>query len=493
MALPEIPLDLVNELRSKLDGGDLSYVESAYKGGKLDLFKAHLTPADWIELPKRIVAKDLAWVKNLFGGLFSKLNLGGGAAAAATGGVAAGLSGAGGLSGAADSAKDAGGSMIGKIAGAGAGALGIGALVSLFKDKLFSGGKINWDWLHGEHKAGKLDSLKEHMSDGEWNQFGSKIEAKDEGWLKGILGKVPGLGALFGAGAAAAVVGGAVSAATGSMGKKVEETVTTATSKVAGSASATKAVAGKAVATEVARKGGLAWWKWLLPLLIIGGILAIALTQCNKDDKTKTVTPSTAAPKATTTVAAATTVAPTTTVKAAAVTTAAPATTTTAKAAATTTAAPATTTTAAPTTTSAPKPAAENLVACASEFKTLTKLLGDAGLVDTLKGAGPFTVFAPTDAAFAAVPKATLDQLAANPDLLKKVLTYHVVSGIVKSTDLKAGTAGTVANQNITIAAAGTSFTINGANIVKADKVCSNGVLHVIDKVLIPGDLPSVL
>jgi uncharacterized surface protein with fasciclin (FAS1) repeats len=511
MSLPEIPGELVSELRSKLDGGDLTYFESAYKSGKLDTFKAHLSPADWIELPKRIVAKDIAWVRNLFGGLFGKLNLGGGASAAGAagaaltgGGIAAGLSGAAdaantaGLSGAADAAKDAkdaGSGMVGKLVGAGAGALGIGALVTLFKDKLFSGGKINWDWLHGEHKAGNLDSLKEHMSDGEWKQFGSKIESKDEGWLKGILGKIPGLGALFGAGAAAAAVTGAVGAV-GATTKKVEEKVGGVTSSAKAGAQSTVT---KTVATQAAKKGGLAWWKWLLPLVVLGGLLIWGLTKCGSSSKT-TVSPTTGAPTTTTTAA------PATTAKAAEVTTtAAPATTvapvTTTAAPVTTTAAPAPTTTAAPApttaapapTTAAPAPAAENLVACVSPYKTLTKLLTDAGLVDTLKGPGPFTVFAPTDEAFAAVPKATLDQIAANPELLKRVLTYHVVAGAVKSTDLKLGSVATLNKSAITVGANGTNFTINSANVTKADKVCSNGVLHVLDKVLIPGDLPSVL
>jgi uncharacterized surface protein with fasciclin (FAS1) repeats len=122
----------------------------------------------------------------------------------------------------------------------------------------------------------------------------------------------------------------------------------------------------------------------------------------------------------------------------------------------------------------------------AGSFKTLAKLLTDAGLVETLKGAGPFTVFAPTDEAFAKVPKATLDALAADKAKLKAVLTYHVVAGkhlaadVVKMKEVK-----TVEGHSAKISTAG-GAKIDAATIVKTDVMASNGVIHVIDAVILP-------
>lgn len=121
----------------------------------------------------------------------------------------------------------------------------------------------------------------------------------------------------------------------------------------------------------------------------------------------------------------------------------------------------------------------------AGSFKTLVKLVGDAGLVDTLKGAGPFTVFAPTDEAFAKVPAATLEMLGKDKEKLKKVLLYHVVSGKVMAKDVKAGKVKTVNGQSATLATKG-EVTIDKAKVVKADIETSNGVIHVIDAVILP-------
>lgn len=141
----------------------------------------------------------------------------------------------------------------------------------------------------------------------------------------------------------------------------------------------------------------------------------------------------------------------------------------------------------------APNAAAKDIVAIASgdaQFKTLTKALGAAGLVTTLQGKGPFTVFAPTDAAFAALPKGTLDDLLkpANKVKLTKILTYHVVPGSVLSTSLKSGDVKSVEGGSLKVAVAAGKVTVSGANVVKADIKASNGVIHVIDKVLIPAD-----
>lgn len=121
----------------------------------------------------------------------------------------------------------------------------------------------------------------------------------------------------------------------------------------------------------------------------------------------------------------------------------------------------------------------------AGSFKTLVTAVKAAGLVETLKSAGPFTVFAPTDEAFAKLPAGTLEKLLANPAELKKVLTYHVVSGKVMAADVKAGKVKTVEGSSAMLATKG-GVTIDKANVVKTDIACSNGVIHVIDAVILP-------
>jgi uncharacterized surface protein with fasciclin (FAS1) repeats len=121
----------------------------------------------------------------------------------------------------------------------------------------------------------------------------------------------------------------------------------------------------------------------------------------------------------------------------------------------------------------------------AGDFKTLAVALEKAGLIDTLKGKGPFTVFAPTDAAFAKVPKADLDALLANKEKLAAVLTYHVVPGKVMAKDVKAGEVKSVQGSNLTVTTSG-GVKVDGANVVKTDIVADNGVIHVIDSVVLP-------
>ena len=126
----------------------------------------------------------------------------------------------------------------------------------------------------------------------------------------------------------------------------------------------------------------------------------------------------------------------------------------------------------------------------AGSFKTLVAAVKAAGLVDTLKGKGPFTVFAPTDEAFAKLPEGTVESLLKeeNLDKLKQILTYHVVSGDVRSDAVvKLTEAPTVMGKKIKIAVKDGKVMFNNANLVKADIGCSNGVIHVIDTVLIPG------
>ena len=121
----------------------------------------------------------------------------------------------------------------------------------------------------------------------------------------------------------------------------------------------------------------------------------------------------------------------------------------------------------------------------AGSFKTLAAALGAAGLVDTLKGKGPFTVFAPTDEAFAKIPKADLDALLKDKAKLTAVLTYHVVAGKVMAADVKAGKVKTVHGSELTVTTAG-GVQVNGAKVLKTDIVADNGVIHVIDTVVIP-------
>ncbi|MCY7305946.1 MAG: fasciclin domain-containing protein [Rhodoferax sp.] len=121
----------------------------------------------------------------------------------------------------------------------------------------------------------------------------------------------------------------------------------------------------------------------------------------------------------------------------------------------------------------------------AGNFKTLVSALKAAGFVDTLKGPGPFTVFAPTDDAFAKIPKADLDKLLANKTKLKSVLTFHVVSGKVMSTDIKPGMVKSVQGAQLTIDTRG-GVKVNNAKVVAADMAADNGVIHAIDTVLMP-------
>ena len=122
----------------------------------------------------------------------------------------------------------------------------------------------------------------------------------------------------------------------------------------------------------------------------------------------------------------------------------------------------------------------------AGNFKTLVAAVQAAGLVDTLKGPGPFTVFAPTDEAFAKIPKATLDGLLADKAALTKVLTYHVVPGKVMAKDVKAGKVKTVQGSELTVATDGGGVMVDNAKVVKTDIVADNGVIHVIDSVVLP-------
>lgn len=122
----------------------------------------------------------------------------------------------------------------------------------------------------------------------------------------------------------------------------------------------------------------------------------------------------------------------------------------------------------------------------AGQFNTLAKALTAAGLIDTLKGPGPFTVFAPTDAAFAKIPADKLNALLANKAALTKVLTYHVVPGTVMAADVKTGPVKTVQGQDLNIKVSSKGVRVNDATVTKTDILATNGVIHVIDQVVMP-------
>ncbi len=123
----------------------------------------------------------------------------------------------------------------------------------------------------------------------------------------------------------------------------------------------------------------------------------------------------------------------------------------------------------------------------AGSFNTLVTAVKAAGLLDTLKGEGPFTVFAPTDDAFAKLPEGTVEGLLKDPAKLRAILNYHVVAGKVMAADVvNLESATTVQGQDISVKTSGASVMINDANVVKTDIMCSNGVIHVIDTVILP-------
>ncbi len=127
----------------------------------------------------------------------------------------------------------------------------------------------------------------------------------------------------------------------------------------------------------------------------------------------------------------------------------------------------------------------------AGSFKTLAAALQAAGLIETLKGQGPFTVFAPTDEAFAKLPAGTVEELLKpeNKAKLQRILTYHVVAGKVTSADVvKLDSAKAVSGDTIKIAVSNGSVMVDNAKVIKADVLASNGVIHVIDSVILPAD-----
>jgi len=146
------------------------------------------------------------------------------------------------------------------------------------------------------------------------------------------------------------------------------------------------------------------------------------------------------------------------------------------------------------TSSAAPSAAQKNIVqtaVAAGQFTTLVSLVKKAGLAGTLSGKGPYTVFAPTDAAFAKVPKATLAALGKDKAALKAVLLYHVVKGSVPAAKVVTLTSAKTLDggKTVKITVVGKTVKVNGAKVVTADVKASNGIIHVIDKVLIPSGM----
>jgi uncharacterized surface protein with fasciclin (FAS1) repeats len=136
-------------------------------------------------------------------------------------------------------------------------------------------------------------------------------------------------------------------------------------------------------------------------------------------------------------------------------------------------------------TTPAPAPLADTL-ARDPQLSTFNRLVAQAGLTQELRAAGPLTVFAPSDEAFKAVPAKTMEALAADPAQLKAVLSYHIIDGRVAAADVKPGTAKTRQGGTLALAKAGSFVTVDDAIVQQADLVATNGVAHVVDRVLTP-------
>lgn len=125
-------------------------------------------------------------------------------------------------------------------------------------------------------------------------------------------------------------------------------------------------------------------------------------------------------------------------------------------------------------------------VSARPELSTLNRLLVNAGMAETLRGTGPFTLFAPTDEAFKAVPAKTMSELSANPELLKSVLGFHAVAGAMPAAKVNNGKAKSVQGAELNLAKAGGFVTVEEAVVVSPDVMASNGVVHVVDRVLMP-------
>ena len=333
--------------------------------------------------------------------------------------------------------------------------------------------------------AGRLNALRDVLASATWAELPGRVDGGDLAWLRATLGPVvdrvghvstaTALGyeaPRFGSDPSDPYTLGRGRRATDAVGAPSASAVGLA----AGSTGAGAAGSTVAPAPSRPRRGGAGWW-WLLPAAAAVTVLALVITSGGDDGTVSASTQSpTPAPAIVTTTP--TTPAPTP------APTAAPTTTTIA------------TTTGPPNATTAPAPTApagsKDLVGTATDTGGLAAFLsalGSAELTSTLTGAGPFTVFAPSDAAFGQLDAATFAAIQADPELLKKVLRYHVVSGRRAAADLTPGKLATVEGESLTVGQAGGSPSINDGRVTQADVPATNGVLHVIDRVLLPPSL----
>jgi uncharacterized surface protein with fasciclin (FAS1) repeats len=322
-------------------------------------------------------------------------------------------------------------------------------------------------WFKDQFAQGKFSWLKDRLPSGEYETIETRVQAGDLSPLKGALSKIdlPGMDLFKGLGGAALGAAGAgvagAAAMAGNVGGKVGAGVSGATGAVSGLNDNKKS------------KG----WLWILPAIVAIALLAWLLRGCGSDEVVddggevaeevveETIAEEVVAeePVVEETVPAETVVE--TTVAAEVATTVAAA-------------------------VEAPAGDILAVAGAAGSFKTLAAAVSAAGLTETLQGAGPFTVFAPTDDAFAALPAGVVDALLKpeNKEALAKVLTYHVVAGKVMAADVVAGPVKTVEGSEFVITTEG-GVKIGDANVTATDIAASNGVIHVIDKVLVPGSV----
>jgi uncharacterized surface protein with fasciclin (FAS1) repeats len=310
-------------------------------------------------------------------------------------------------------------------------------------------------WFRDRYHSSELAFLRGLMPAGDYEEMGRRLDQGDLGWVRDRLGAVGFLGGVGGAaglavdapatappppvGALAAIAQPAQAAASG-VGPA-------ATATMVGVATATGAIGST---EEDRRRRGLGWLA-IIPIVAGLVIAALALRSCGDDELATT---------GTTAAATATTGEPTTT-----------------DAGSGTTAA------------SAGPGSIVEVTEAAGDLSVLASLVERAGLGPTLSGEGPLTVFAPTDDAFANVDKSVLDALGADKEALTRVLSYHVAEGSLTAADLSSGKLPTLAGSNLTIVVDGPRVRVNDASVTTADVEAANGVIHVIDGVLLPPDL----
>ncbi len=305
-------------------------------------------------------------------------------------------------------------------------------------------------WFRERYKAGDLAWLKDRLPAGGYEKLGERIDAGDLGWLRERIATLPGMNmpgldlGSFGLANAGGVATGAMKGAAAAAG------------------------AGSAAAMAAGRKRGL----WLIPVAILAVIIAtLGLSKCGNDDSADTEIAVESEAEATEAEA-----------------TEAEATEAMASEAIATEASDAAATEAPATEAAAASGDIVATATAAGNFSTLTAAIGAAGLTETLQGAGPFTVFAPTDEAFAKLPPGVVDALLKpeNKPVLAQILTYHVLAAKVRAADVKTGPVASVEGTDLDLVAADGKVMVNGANVTTADVAASNGLIHVIDAVLLP-------